>query len=222
MENTDSKKPVLGDFQIPGIPGFIKNGFKGTGSILDTAAKRFPKVELKPPQIPIQVTQAGGRFRDGFKEIINNMHPPKAFTQTSDDCNDVFYKSFKEDGLCSKCRSLPIQACYDESFKETDEVEIHWATSLSRIIYHSDWCRMCRLLFSMLTRPEFDPLKHPEVAKYVQEELQGMTMLDWVEQGWEFTDANWPFGRSEYRYNGATYVLGPAKDLFPRSSEDQR
>ncbi|KAJ5801104.1 HET-domain-containing protein [Penicillium psychrosexuale] len=66
----------------------------------------------------------------------------------------------------------------------------------------------------MLTRPEFDPLKHPEVAKYVQEELQGMTMLDWVEQGWEFTDANWPFGRSEYRHDGATYVLGPAKDLF--------
>ncbi|KAJ5738205.1 HET-domain-containing protein [Penicillium malachiteum] len=72
---------------------------------------------------------------------------------------------------------------------------------------------MCRLLLSMLTRPENDPLKHPEVAKHVPEAVQGMSMLDWVDGGWRFTDANWPFGRSEYRHDGATYVLGPAREV---------
>ncbi|KAJ5729760.1 uncharacterized protein N7483_004268 [Penicillium malachiteum] len=168
---------------------------------------------LKPPQIPI-IIKASGRVKDGFKDVIRKIQPPKAFIQTNDDFNDVINKSFMKDGLCSKCRSLPIESCYDELANDTDAEEVHWTTTLSRIIFHSDWCRMCRLLLSMLTRPEYDPLKHPEVARYLQESVQGMSMLDWADQGWRFTDVNWPFGRSDYRHDGATYMLGPAREVF--------
>jgi len=61
----------------------------------------------------------------------------------------------------------------------------------------------------MLYRPEHDPLKHPEVERYLQPELQNMTMKEWVDKGWAFTDKNWPFGRSETRQEGATLFLGP-------------
>jgi hypothetical protein len=66
----------------------------------------------------------------------------------------------------------------------------------------------------MLFRPEFDPFKHPEVAPYLQENLQGTSMSQWVQKGWKFTDKNWPFGRSEYRHAGATHMLGPARDIL--------
>ncbi|KAJ5546938.1 HET-domain-containing protein [Penicillium frequentans] len=166
------------------------------------------------PWMPPALRQANESVRNTFRNMISKIEPPTAFIETKDDCDDLFRKSLGREDLCSKCRSLPVEMCDGNSLEETDGNEVHWATPLSRIIFHADWCRMCRLLLSMLVRPEFDPLKHPEVAPYLQHEIQGMSMRQWVQQGWKFTDKNWPFGRSEYRHDGATNMLGPARDVL--------
>ena len=71
---------------------------------------------------------------------------------------------------------------------------LEWATPLSRIIYHSDWCRVCQLLLDMLCEPGNDPFQHPAVAPHVQKDLEGYNMRDLISAGWAYTDLYWPFG----------------------------
>ena len=77
------------------------------------------------------------------------------------------------------------------------------------MIYHAEWCRVCKLLLEMLCETQHDPLRHPAVKREIQPVLKGMSMRDWTAKGWKFTDENWPFGHGEQRYEGATYILGP-------------
>lgn len=174
----------------------IQGGFERSG-----APQTFDEMGL--------VLKHAGR---GVTKAVSNIQPPELFRLTSDDVRDLLRKARAKDDLCSKCRSLPIETCYRDA--GTDPDESHWVTPLSRVIFHSEWCRMCQLLLSMLCRPEFDPLTHPEVAPHLQTKIRGMSMNDWVGRGWKFTDENWPFGRSETRHEGATYVLGEAGEIL--------
>ena len=128
---------------------------------------------------------------------------------TKDDFTDAAAKVTGKGGLCSKCQELSND--FDQIHKKPDgsKEDFEWATPLSRIIYHADWCRVCRLLLNMLCEPANDPLLHPGVAPYVQPEIKGATMRKWTEADWEYTDSHWPFGHGDKRHVGATYVLGP-------------
>lgn len=198
--------------QVSGMPAVAKIGVDRFQSLFQPVRGVFNTLEM--PWIPPHLIQASDNVKNTFNDVVSKIRPPAAFIETRDDCDDLFRKSLGREDLCSKCRSLPVEECDDNALGEMNGNELHWTTSLSRIIFHADWCRMCRLLLSMLVRPEYDPLKHPEVAPYIQKEIQGISMHQWVEQGWRFTDKNWPFGRSEYRHDGATNVLGPAGDVL--------
>ena len=100
----------------------------------------------------------------------------------------------------------------DQIHKQSDgsKKPCEWATPLSGIIYHADWCRICRLLLDSLYKPANDPLLHPGVAPYVQSEIKGATMREWTEDGWEYVDSHWSFGHGDQPSDvGAIYVLGP-------------
>ena len=147
--------------------------------------------------------------RAGAKNALDKTPMPKVFMNTKDDLTDAAAKVTGKDGLCSKCQALSTDI--DQNHKQSDGSikDFEWATPLSRIIYHADWCRICRLLLNMLCEPANDPLLHPGVAPYVQPEIKGATMKEWTQNGWEYTDSHWPFGHGDKRHDGATYVLGP-------------
>lgn len=164
-------------------------------------------------QITKPVVAGAGRglewTRVGAKMALDNSTVPKVFMNTKDDFTDAAAKLSGKDGLCSKCQALSNDI--DQVHKQLDgsKKDFEWATPLSRIIYHADWCRICQLLLNMLCEPAKDPLLHPGVAPYVQPEIKGATMKEWAEHGWEYTDSHWPFGHGDKRHVGATYVLGP-------------
>ena len=148
-------------------------------------------------------------MRADAKSALNNIGLPNVFMNTKDDFTDVAAKLAGKDGLCSKCQGLSNNI--DQIHKQFNgsKKDFEWATPLSRIIYHADWCRVCRLLLNMLCEPANDPLLHPGVAPYLQSEIKGATMKEWTEHGWKYTDSHWPFGHGDKRHVGATYVLGP-------------
>lgn len=132
------------------------------------------------------------------------------FMKTGDDFADAAAKIQGKEGLCSKCKTLPLHACFPlTTGQAVTQTELEWAIPLSRTIYHADWCRFCRLLLEMLCLPTHDPLQHPAVKPHMQSEIQNYSMKRWVSQGWEDCDKKWPFGHGEKRHEGASYILGP-------------
>lgn len=160
-------------------------------------------------QITKPVVASAGRGLEWTRVGAKNALENKVFMNTKDDFTDAAAKLAGKGGLCSKCQELSND--FDQIHQKSDgtKKKFEWATPLSRIIYHADWCRICRLLLNMLCEPANDPLRHPGVAPYVQPEIKGATMKKWTEAGWEYTDSHWPFGHGEKRHVGATYVLGP-------------
>ena len=74
-----------------------------------------------------------------------------------DDLTDAAARVTGKDELCSKCQGLSndidqIQKQFDGSKKDFE-----WATPLSRIIHHADWCQMCRLLLNYALRASKRP-----------------------------------------------------------------
>ncbi len=168
-------------------------------------------------QITKPVVAGAGRglewTRVGAKNALDNNGVSKVFMNTKDDFTDAAAKVTGKGGLCSKCQELSNDI--DQIHKKYDgSKDFEWATPLSRIIYHADWCRVCRLLLNMLCEPANDPLLHPGVAPYVQPEIKGATMKKWTGAGWEYTDSHWPFGHGDKRHVGATYVLGPGSEAI--------
>ncbi|GAB7351892.1 hypothetical protein MBLNU459_g2435t1 [Dothideomycetes sp. NU459] len=133
------------------------------------------------------------------------------FMKTGDDLADAAAKLRGNKGLCSKCKTLPVHACFPSSSNGPDVTvsELEWAIPLSRIIYHADWCRFCRLLLGLLCLAPYDPLQHPAVRPHMQPEIEGYSMERWTSQGWEECDKHWPFGHGEKRHEGASYIMGP-------------
>ncbi|KAJ5660200.1 hypothetical protein N7507_006651 [Penicillium longicatenatum] len=175
-DSTPEEQPLLPERpRVPATESISENPPREAGA---SRVFGIPVVTL-PPGFP----QANENVRNAFKDLVSKVRPPTAFAETKDDFDDLFRKSLGRKDLCSKCRSLPVEKCDGNPLGEADENEVHWATPLSRIIFHADWCRMCQLLLSMLVRPEFDPFKHPEVAPYLQENLQGTSMSQWVQKG---------------------------------------
>jgi len=149
-----------------------------------------------------------GEQLGGVGQKLADLTPPLLPNPIKQDIQDLTGKTMGFRDLCTRCSELPVSACWEDEARIPSEM-LKWSTPLARVIYHAEWCRLCKLLLMMLYRPEHDPLKHPEVERYLQPELQNMTMKEWVDQGWAFTDKNWPFGRSETRQEGATLFLGP-------------
>ena len=199
----------------PPKPGENKRNISQTmDSLLIDAKHSLDQVA----QITKPVVAGAGRglewTRVGAKSALDNTAVSKVFMDTKDDFTDAAAKVTGKDGLCSKCQELSNDI--DQTHKKSDgsNKDFEWATPLSRIIYHADWCRICRLLLSMLCEPANDPLLHPGVAPYVQTEIKGATMKKWTESGWEYTDSHWPFGHGDKRHVGATYVLGPGSQAI--------
>ena len=150
----------------------------------------------------------------GVQDTFGQMEVPEVFLQTSDDFNDAAAKLKGNEDVCSKCRTIPMENFVLGKTEQTVNENFEWASPLSRMIYHADWCRVCKFLLDQICEPENDPLKHPAIAAFVQPELSGLSMREWVDRGWQWTDANWPFGHSSKRHEGATYVLGPTGQVL--------
>ena len=194
----------------PPKPGEDKRKISQTmDSLLNDAKHNLDQVA----QITKPVVSGAGRglewTRVGAKHVLDNSGVSNAFMKTRDDFTDAAAKVTGKDGLCSKCQALANDLVHIHQDPDGSKKDLEWATPLSRIIYHADWCRICRLLLNMLCEPANDPLLHPGVAPYVQPEIEGATMKKWTEAGWEYTDSHWPFGHGDERHVGATYVLGP-------------
>jgi hypothetical protein len=159
--------------------------------------------------------------QSSVKSTIDKTGVPKAFQRTQDDFADltsrvaVLYNG--DTSICSKCQKLPVDLLLSGSQPDVSQCELNWASPLSRIIYHAEWCKMCQLLLDMLCLPIHDPMRQPAVASHVQPELTGLTMQEWVSKGWKYTDENWPFGHGNQRHEGASYVLGPAGDTLGKA-----
>ncbi|MCJ1399500.1 hypothetical protein MMC11_002702 [Xylographa trunciseda] len=179
--------------------------------LLSGAKDNLNKVVLAAKPVVLEVGRGLDGVRVGAKTVLlDNTGVSKVFMDTQDDFIDATAKLKGKDGLCSKCQTLPTDLYLSDTATGNAEPESEWATPLSRIIYHADWCRVCRLLLNMLCEPGNDPLLHFAVAPYVQDEISGWNMRNWITSGWEFTDAHWPFGHGEKRHEGASYVLGPS------------
>ena len=107
------------------------------------------------------------------KVTLDSMGISAVFLKTQDDIADAKAKISGKDGVCSKCRRLPMDV-YIHGHTQTQGPPIEWATPLSRLIYHADWCRVCSLILDKLCEPENDPLRHPAVAPHLQPEIRGM------------------------------------------------
>ncbi|MCJ1334478.1 hypothetical protein MMC10_011190 [Thelotrema lepadinum] len=150
----------------------------------------------------------------GVKDTFSQIEVPRVFLHTSEDFNDAAAKLKGTEDLCSRCRTIPIENFVLGRPETTVNQNLEWASPLSRMIYHADWCRVCKFLLDQICEPENDPLKHPAIADFVQPELSGLSMREWADRGWQWTDANWPFGHSSKRHEGATYVLGPTGQVL--------
>ena len=120
--------------------------------------------------------QAGQGFAQAAartKETLDSMGVSAAFLATQDDIADAKSKIRGKDGVCSKCRRLPMDR-YIYGYAQTQEPSVEWATPLSRLIYHAEWCRVCSLILDKLCEPENDPLQHHAVAPHLQDEIKGM------------------------------------------------
>ena len=136
-------------------------------------------------------------FRDvqaGIKRTVNGISVPKAFAQTSEDFSDLTKLAAGKPGICSRCATMPVDAC----FRAPDEIQedyLSWASPLSRIALHASWCRVCHIILAMLCREENDPLSNPEVNAHIKPDwLRGMPLRQWVNEGYLNQDAYWPFG----------------------------
>ena len=194
----------------PPKPGEDKRKISQTmDSLLTDAKQNLDHVAQLTKPVVVGAGRGLEWTRVGAKSALDNSGVSKAFMKTKDDFTDAAAKIAGKDGLCSKCQELSNdlhQICQNSDSSKED---LEWATPLSRVIYHADWCRICRLLLNMLCEPANDPLLHPGVAPYVQPEVKGATMKKWTDAGWEYTDSHWPFGHGDKRHVGATYVLGP-------------
>ncbi|MCJ1284138.1 hypothetical protein MMC26_003469 [Xylographa opegraphella] len=178
--------------------------------MLSGAKENLDKVVLVAKPVVTEVGRGLEEVRVTAQTVLDETGVTKVFEETQDDLSDAAAKISGKEGLCSKCQALPATLCLSGKAVDTSSPEHEWTTPLSRIIYHADWCRVCHLLQNMLCEPGNDPLKHPAVAPYVQEEISGWTMRDWIMAGWVFNDACWPFGLGEFRHEGASYLPGPS------------
>lgn len=126
----------------------------------------------------------------------------------SEDLRDYANHTKGSMGLCSKCEKFPREGS-QKSETGTSDVEHTFETPLERILYHSDWCRLCGFFLRNLCRPEYDPFRHPQVGPYLQPHLKGLSFGHFVDSGQRYTDAHWPFGYGKELHEGAFNYLDP-------------
>lgn len=122
----------------------------------------------------------------------------------SDDLNDFSRKLRGSEGLCTKCKGFPF-----ESWQTASDVEIVFKTPFERILYHSNWCRLCGYLLRNLCQPGNDPFRHSQVAPHLQDHLEGMTFKQWVDMDKKKSDRYWPFGYGKEKFEGPLNYLNP-------------
>lgn len=121
--------------------------------------------------------------------------------------------------LCSHCQKFPIERCLYPVESESGRI---WTAPMKRMVSYRYGCRLCSFFLRILSRPEHDPFKHPQIHDYLPRELSQVPMEFWLSQG---TVANpswvntymydkWPFGAGEIFKSekeiaeGSTRVLG--------------
>ena len=130
-----------------------------------------------------------------MKTITDNM---------ADDLSDFTRKLRGSQGLCTKCKGFTF-----EDWQTSSDVEVIFKTPLERVLYHSNWCRLCGYHLRSLCQPENDPFRHPQVGPYLQEHLEGKTFKQWVESGHRHSDRHWPFGYGKEKHEGPLQYLDP-------------
>ena len=61
---------------------------------------------------------------------------PKAFAMTAEDLSDLAKLQFGQEGICSRCAKLPLDACFSD-VPEAQEKSVPWSTPLSRVVLHA-------------------------------------------------------------------------------------
>ena len=185
--------------------GFAGGTQKAFSNVQSDAPKAFKTASERMQKVANDVNA-------GIKRTVSGVPIPKAFAETGEDLADLTKLSLGKPGICSRCASLPLDKCFSVD-SGVEQAYIPWSTPLSRIALHAKWCRLCQLLLSMLCRREHDPLLLPEIRDFIKPEwLRGIPLHKWVSEGYIHQDEYWPFGRSEYRDEGSTQVVGPFAD----------
>ena len=178
----------------------IKGATKAAGTVNDHVAQ--PAVKF----IGNGFQETGTRLKTFFGNIDAQIEVPELFAKTRDDFVDLADRMKGVDSLCSKCRTLPTKA-------QLLSGNVDWATPLARVVYHAEWCRVCRMLLDLFCEADADPFQHPAIGPFLQPELKNQSMRYWADRGWKYTNEHWPFGHGTKYHPGATWVLGTVGDL---------
>ena len=151
--------------------------------LLSGTKENLDKVVLVAKPVVAEVGRGLNEVRIRAQTVLDKTGVSKFFGETQDDLAHAVAKYTGKEGLCSKCQSLSTDLCLSSQATDNLGPELEWATPLSRILYNNDWCRVCHLLLNMLCEPGNDPLTHPAVAPYVQGEISGWMMREWITAG---------------------------------------
>ncbi|KAK3671313.1 hypothetical protein LTR78_008773 [Recurvomyces mirabilis] len=194
------------------VPKAARSATNGAQNTLDQIQRQTPGVFQQAGQ---NISKAFEEVHSGITKVVNDIPVPKAFTQTAEDLSDLSRLQLGKPGLCSRCAMLDLTSCFTSNADNTKDPYVCWTSPLSRVALHYPWCVICRLLVSMLSRTENDPLSAGNIRQHIeQEHLRNLPFRDWISQGHIHQDASWPFGKSEDRHEGATQVVGPASEYL--------
>ncbi|KAM0809455.1 putative Heterokaryon incompatibility protein-domain-containing protein [Seiridium cardinale] len=177
------------------------------GSITSAECNRSLRDSVKPRRLAQRMRllrTSGDLIRQRIKVVGD------AVGQIKGDILDVT-KSAKEaikpnsGGLCEACEKIAFgspakgDTAMHHGNVEQEVVVTEVIASLDRVLQNRDWCRFCRVLFNALCVEENDPLQHPAVQNFIQDELKGKGFADWAEEA-NFLNRHtssstiWPFG----------------------------
>ncbi|KAG0648525.1 hypothetical protein D0Z07_5267 [Hyphodiscus hymeniophilus] len=167
-------------------------------------SEQFEIVKTKSQSAIETVATASEPVRSGFGNVSNAVM--KVITDNmSDDLSDFMSKVRGNPGICSKCNSFRIQ-----EWRTASDIEHVFRTPLERVLYHSNWCRLCGYLLRNLGASSNDPFRHGQVQPYLQDHLKGMSFQEWVDKGNFKTDRNWAFGYGKDKHESHLHYLDGA------------
>ena len=146
---SDSTQQAFGNVQ--------KQAPKAFQGVTKGAQKTFVNVQTgtqKAFQTPAWESTVKGTQRiikdvhSGIRRTINGIPVPQVFAQTAEDFSDLAGLAAGKPGICSRCATMPVGACFRTS-GEVQEEYLSWASPLSRIALHAKWCTLCHILLSM-------------------------------------------------------------------------
>lgn len=202
-----------------GAPVALRSASEGAQATFKTVrsggAKAFQDLASSTDNALVGTQAFVAGLQTGIERTIKGIPIPTVFAQTAEDLADLAKLPLGRPGICSRCSSLQLERCFQRKDDTADEAFELWSTPLSRIVLHSSWCLLCKLLLSLLCRDEHDPLQLPDVRDHIEPVwLRGLPLRDWVSRGYIHSPDFWPFGRGEYRYETSRRLVEPIADMI--------